>query len=170
MSVAPLESPELERRLAEQAFDLGLTEHELAVPGVESRVVAVADEVAVLPADHPLAARRRLRLRDFQGQPFVSFHPRDRYRQIVDALFLQAGVERRLAVETDSAVAVCAMVRHGLGLAIVNPLTAREMAGPGLVVRPLEVSIPFRAVLVRPLERPGHPLVARFAEAVRAVA
>ena len=170
VSVTPLESPELERRLAEQAFDLGLAEHEPAAPGVESTPLLVADEVAVLPEGHPLASRRTLRLADFDGQAFVSFHPRDRYRQVVDALFEEAGVERRLAVETDSAVAVCAMVRHGLGLAIVNPLTAREMAGPGLVVRPLAVSIPFRVVLVRPLERPGNPLVARFAAALKAVA
>lgn len=169
VSVTPLESPELERRLAEQAFDLGLAEHEPVAAGVESQPLMVADEVAVLPSAHPLAARRRLSLADFDGQPFVSFHPRDRYRQVVDALFAEAGVERRLAVETDSAVAVCAMVRHGLGLAIVNPLTAREMAGPGLVARPLAVSIPFRVVLVRPLERPGNPLVARLVEALRQV-
>jgi DNA-binding transcriptional LysR family regulator len=170
VSVAPLESPELERRLGEQAFDLGVAEHEPAAAGVECTTLLEADEVAVLPEGHPLANRRRLALKDFAGQAFVSFHPRDRYRQVVDALFESAGVERRLAVETDSAVAVCAMVRHGLGLAIVNPLTAREMAGPGLVVRPLAVSIPFRAVLVRPLERPGNPLVVRFAEALKAAA
>lgn len=170
VSVAPLESPELERRLSEQAFDLGVAEHEPAGPNLETSSLLEADEVAVLPEGHPLATRRALKLADFDGQPFVSFHPRDRYRQLVDALFEDAGVERRLAVETDSAVAVCAMVRHGVGLAIVNPLTAREMAGPGLVVRPLAVSIPFRAVLVRPVERPANPLAARFAEALRAVA
>ncbi len=170
VSVAPLESPELEARLAEQAFDLGLAEHDPAPGRLEASTLLERDEVAVLPDGHPLLRHRRLQLKHFDGLPFVSFHPRDRYRQVVDALFAQAGVERRLAVETDSAVAVCAMVRHGLGVAIVNPLTAQEMAGAGVQVRPLAVSIPFRAVLVRPLDRPGNPLVARFAKVLRQVA
>ena len=129
------------------------------------------DEVAVLPAAHPLCAKRRLAPADFAGQPFVSFHPRDRYRQIVDKLFADAGVDRQLAVEIDNAVAVCAMVRHGLGLAIVNPLTALALTSAGgaaIEVRPLSVAIPFRVHAVRPAHRPGNPRVARFEAALQA--
>jgi DNA-binding transcriptional LysR family regulator len=178
VSVNPFESPQLEERLAAQAHDLGLTEHEQAVggaaggEGARARLLLESDEVAVLPAGHALAAKRRLALRDFAGEPFVSFHPRDRYRQWVDRLFAEAGVERQLAVETDNAVAVCAMVRHGLGLAIVNPLTALALAGPAeggaLEVRPLAFCIPYRVHAVRPLHRPGNPLVDRFEAALEA--
>ncbi len=124
MSVNAYESPFLEERLAAQAHDLGLTEHDSALAGAEASLLLELDEVAVLPAGHPLLAKKRLAASDFARQAFVSFHPRDRYRQGVDKVFAEAGVERQLAVETDSAVAVCAMVEHGLGLAIVNPLTA----------------------------------------------
>ena len=174
VSVNPFESPLLEERLAAQAHDLGITEHDpgTGAGGLRARMLLELDEVAVLPSGHALCARRRLSLRDFAGEPFVSFNPRDRYRQWVDRLFAEAGIERQLAVETDSAVAVCAMVQHGLGLAIVNPLTALAIAGgehggrggpgTGLEVRPLAVAIPFRAYAVRPLHRPGNPLVERF--------
>ena len=124
----------------------------------------------MLPSGHPLLGKKKLAVGDFAGQPFVSFHPRDRYRQGVDKLFADAGVERQLAVETDNAVAVCAMVRHGLGLAIVNPLTALALAGPGsgIAVRPLAFSIAFRVFAVRPAHRPGNALVARFEAALAA--
>jgi DNA-binding transcriptional LysR family regulator len=179
VSVNPFESPLLEERLAAQAHDLGITEHDAsagaATAGARARLLLELDEVAVLPAGHALCGKRRLALCDFAGEPFVSFNPRDRYRQWVDRLFAEAGVERQLAVETDSAVAVCAMVQHGLGLAIVNPLTALALAGSeggddgaGLHVRPLAVSIPFRAYAVRPLHRPGNPLVERFEAALTA--
>ncbi len=169
VSVTPLESPLLEERLAAQAHDLGLTEHDGAPAGSSARLLLELDEVAVLPTAHPLCAKRRLAPSDFAGQPFVSFHPRDRYRQIVDKLFADAGVDRQLAVETDNAVAVCAMVRHGLGLAIVNPLTALALAGTAAIeVRPLSVAIPFRIHAVRPAHRPGNPLVARFEAALKA--
>ena len=170
VSVSPVESPLLEERLVAQAHDLGVTEHDGALPGAHASALLELDEVAVLPAGHPLAARRRLAATDFAGHAFVSFHPRDRYRQRVDQVFAEAGVDRQLAVETDNAVAVCAMVRHGLGLAIVNPLTALAMGGPdsGLVVRPLAFAIPFRVFSVRPAHRPGNPLVARFEAALQA--
>ena len=170
VSVNPYESPLLEERLAAQAHDLGVTEHDSALAGAQPSLLLELDEVAVLPAGHPLLARRRLAAADFAGQAFVSFHPRDRYRQWVDKVFADAGVDRQLAVETDSAVAVCAMVRHGLGLAIVNPLTALALSGPdaGIAVRPLAFSIPFRVWSVRPAHRPGNPLVARFEAALQA--
>jgi DNA-binding transcriptional LysR family regulator len=170
VSVNPVESPLREDRLAAQAHDLGLTEHDSALAGAQATLLLEFDEVAVLPTGHPLLARRRLAARDFAGQAFVSFHPRDRYRQGVDKVFAEAGIDRQLAVETDSAVAVCAMVRHGLGLAIVNPLTALALGGPnaGIEVRPLAFSIPFRVFSVRPAHRPGNPLVARFEAALQA--
>jgi DNA-binding transcriptional LysR family regulator len=169
VSVNPYESPLLEERLAAQAHDLGVTEHDSALAGAHATLLLELDEVAVLPAGHPLLARRRLAASDFAGQSFVSFHPRDRYRQGVDKVFAEAGVDRQLAVETDSAVAVCAMVAHGLGLAIVNPLTALALAGSGgIAVRPLAFSIPFRVFGVRPAHRPGNPLVARFEAALAA--
>jgi len=168
VSVDPLESPLLEERLAAQAHDLGVTEHDGTLAGAQPRLLLELDEVAVLPAGHPLLAKPRLAPADFAGRAFVSFHPRDRYRQWVDKAFADAGVDRQLAVETDSAVAVCAMVQHGLGLAIVNPLTALALSGAGIAVRPLTFTIPFRVFSVRPAHRPGNPLVERFEAALQA--
>jgi DNA-binding transcriptional LysR family regulator len=158
VSLESIESPGLESALAEQRYDLGLVERHEAPAACELQTLLVADEVAVLPAGHPLAARARLAPRDFAGQAFVSLAPMDPYRQQIDALFAQADIERALRLDTPSAVSVCALVRQGLGLGIVNPLTALEMAGPGLVVRPLTVSIPFHVALVRPAWRAPHPL------------
>lgn len=158
VSITPQESPLLEEWLTEQRFDLGLCER-LHAPAATTLVPLLqADEVCVLPDGHPLLARRVLRPKDFADQPFVSFAPSDPYRLQVDAMFEQAGVQRRLALETASAAAVCALVRQGLGVGIVNPLTALELAGTGLKVRPLSVSIPFVVTLVVPQLRPASPL------------
>ncbi|MNR59117.1 DNA-binding transcriptional regulator LysR [compost metagenome] len=51
------------------------------------------------------------------------------------------------------------MVRQGLGLAIVNPLSALDEAGRGLQMRRLSTSIPFRVQLIRPEYRPSSVLV-----------
>lgn len=170
VAITPLDSPLLEARLTEQRCDLGLIEQRDAPPATTLLPLLEADEVAVLPAGHPLLARRVLRPRDFAGQPFISLAPDDAYRQQLDALFAQAGVERVCSLEAGSAAAVCALVRQGLGVAIVNPLTALELAGPALHVRRITVRIPFRVGLACPELRAISPLRESFIAALREAA
>lgn len=166
VSVATQEGPLLQEWMAAQRFDLGLTEQADAPPGTRSQPLPAMDEVAVLPANHPLAAKPLLLAEDFADQAFISLARDDPYRQQIDACFAIAGVQRRLQLETHSAVAVCAMVQHGLGVAIVNPLTARACAGPQLVVRPLAFSVPFQVHLLLPLHRPSDMAVQWLADAL----
>ena len=158
VSVQPLESPWLEQALSEQRFDIGLSEATQAPPGVDWQPLLQAKEVAVLPAAHSLCRKAVLQPQDFEGQPFISLAANDPYRQAIDRLFAEQAVQRKQTLETESAVAICAMVRQGLGLAIVNPLTALECAGNGLAVRPLSVAIPFRISLMLPDLPAPHPL------------
>jgi DNA-binding transcriptional LysR family regulator len=158
VSVQPLESPWLEQALAEQRFDLGLSEASEAPPGVAWQALLEANEVAVLPAAHGLCHKAVLQPKDFEGERFVSLAASDPYRQAIDRLFAEQGVSRVQCLETESAVAICAMVRQGLGVAIVNPLTALECAGNGLEVRPLSVAIPFKISLLLPDIAAPHPL------------
>ncbi len=170
VAITPLDSPLLEARLTEQRCDLGLIEQREAPPGTRLLPLLQVDEVAVLPAGHPLLARRVLRPQDFAGQPFVSLAPDDAYRQQLDALFARHRVERVLALEAGSASAVCALVRQGLGVAIVNPLTALEFVGPALQVRRISVRIPFHVGLACPELRPPSPLREPFIAALREAA
>jgi len=167
VTITPLESPMLETALTEQRFDLGLTERREAPAATTLQTLLAADEVCVLPPGHALAERLHLAPADFEGQAFISLAPNDPYRQQIDAVFAQAGVQRQLRVESPSAVSVCALVRQGLGLAIVNPLTALELATTGVVMRPFTVAIPFHVAVVLPSWRSVHPLRADFVTALQ---
>lgn len=166
VAITPQESPVLEEWLSAQRFDLGLTEQDSPPPGTQGEPLLVADEVCVLPLGHPLLARPALRPEDFRDEAFVSLSPTDPYRVALDAVFQTHGVARRLALETQSAASVCSLVREGLGVAIVNPLSALDYLGRGLMVRPFTVSIPFRISLVRPDYRPASPLSDDFVAAL----
>lgn len=167
VDITPAEPPLLDAWISEQRFDLGLAEQATPLPGVRIEPVLEADEVAVLPAGHALASSRRLALQDFEDLDFISLAADDPYRREIDARFSAAGVARRQRVQTHSAVAVCELVRAGLGVAIVNPLTAAACASSGLVVRPLAVSIPYRVSAMIPLHRPAQPLVEALLNALR---
>jgi DNA-binding transcriptional LysR family regulator len=166
VSVVPLEAPWLEQALSEQRFDLGLSETTEAPTGVELRTLLKVNEVAVLPAGHQLGKKALLQPQDFANEPFVSLAEGDPYRRAIDAMFQEANVQRVMLFETASAAAVCAMVQQGLGLAIVNPLTAFAMAGPQLLVRPLSVAIPFNVSLLLPQIATPHPLRGLLVDAI----
>jgi DNA-binding transcriptional LysR family regulator len=170
VSITPQESPLLEEQLTQQRFDLGLIERGEAPRGTATSLLLTADEVCVLPSGHRLLARKIVRPADFADERFVSFAPADPYRQQVDAMFERHGVRRHLAVETTSAVSVCALVRQGVGIAIVNPLTALALAGPELHIRPLSIAIPFHVGLVVPELRAPNPLREEFIAALEATA
>jgi DNA-binding transcriptional LysR family regulator len=170
IAITPEESPLLEELLAEQRHDLGLTEHNHPPPGTRLEPLLQADEVCVLPVGHPLLARSVIQPADFKGERFISLAAADPYRIQLDEVFRHHGVARVMAMETHSAVSVCSLVREGLGVAVVNPLTALAFAGQGLALRRFAVSIPFRVSVVRPEYRPSTPLADQFAVALRAEA
>ena len=160
VSVHPLESPWLEQALAEQRFDAGLSETAQPPAGVALQTLGEWNEVAVLPTGHALAHKAVLSPQDFANQPFISLAPSDPYRQAIDQQFEAHGVPRIQTLETASAAAVCACVRHGLGMAIVNPLTAAELQGPELLVRPITMHLPFRVNVLLPQVAAPHPMQA----------
>ncbi|WP_192459166.1 LysR family transcriptional regulator [Musicola keenii] len=164
LHIVPQESPLLEEWLSAQRHDLGLTETITTPAGTERQTLMQLNEVCVLPTGHPLAGKQTLTPEDFRDQPFISLSSADSYRQLLDHLFQERRVARRMVVETHSAASVCAMVRAGVGVSIVNPLTAVDYAGDGVVVRRLSVDVPFTVSLIRPLHRPASSLVERFTE------
>ncbi|MEK0166510.1 MULTISPECIES: LysR family transcriptional regulator [Pseudescherichia] len=162
LNVVPQESPLLEEWLSAQRHDLGLTETLSTPAGTERTPLLTLNEVCVLPAGHPLAQRTVLTPQDFQGENYISLSRSDSYRQLLDALFGEHQVKRRMVVETHSAASVCAMVRASVGVSVVNPLTALDYASSGVVVRPFSIAVPFTVSLIRPLHRPASALVDAF--------
>lgn len=162
LNVVPQESPLLEEWLSAQRHDLGLTETLSTPAGTERTPLLTLNEVCVLPAGHPLARHKVLTPQDFQGENYISLSRSDSYRQLLDALFNEHQVKRRMVVETHSAASVCAMVRAGVGVSVVNPLTALDYASSGVVVRPFSIDVPFTVSLIRPLHRPASALVDAF--------
>lgn len=162
LNIVPQESPLLEEWLSAQRHDLGLTETLHTPAGTERTELFSLDEVCVLPTGHPLAEKQVLTPEDFHGQNYISLSRTDSYRQLLDALFTEHDVKRRMVVETHSAASVCAMVRAGAGLSVVNPLTALDYAERGVVVRRFSIPVPFTVSLIRPIHRPSSALVEAF--------
>jgi DNA-binding transcriptional LysR family regulator len=157
--ISALDSPELDGALSEQRFDLGLVEHKHAIAQTVATPLFRGNEVVVMVPTHPLARRKNLQLQDLTGQAFVSYGSRDPYRRRLDVMLDQHGIKRQIVAETSSATSLCALVRSGIGLAVVNPITPRFASGSGLVCVSLSPSIVYEVDVVQPINRPSNPLI-----------
>ncbi|WP_280692433.1 LysR family transcriptional regulator [Kitasatospora sp. GAS204B] len=84
----------------------------------------------VVPADHRLAGRRRIRLAEVAEEPFVALEQGYGLRGITDDFCAQAGFAPRIAFEGEEAETLRGLVAAGLGVALLPPGTVPR---PGVV-------------------------------------
>ncbi|MFC5910994.1 LysR family transcriptional regulator [Streptacidiphilus monticola] len=88
-----------------------------------------------LPADHPLAARSRLRPRDVAGEPWITVHDGFPLMATIEAIAAAADARIEIRHRINEFTVVADVVAAGGGLALLPRWTARRH--PGVVLRPL---------------------------------
>jgi|AGTN01.3.fsa_nt_gi Transcriptional regulator len=140
-------------------------------PGVSARRILREPLVLALPADHPLAGRKRIAMGEVAGQPLV-MNPRPIGTGLYDKIVTlcgRAGFAPRMGVEAHQMSTMVSLVGAGVGLAVV-PETMGRMGVGGVAFAGIDDSQAFIDLLV--IHRPGVPpaLVANFLEVVDQVA
>jgi LysR family transcriptional activator of glutamate synthase operon len=108
-----------------------------ATEGLDRRVVSSEEMVAVLPPDHELSARRKLRVTDLETQTVVTFRHGATIRRRLDEAAARAGFELRVAFETNEVVRMRALAAAGLAIAIL-PRSDAEQPGPPVAAVPFD--------------------------------
>jgi DNA-binding transcriptional LysR family regulator len=139
------ESPTSAQLAALQAGEIacGFFHAYAATPSLNIQVLLHERNGVLLPADHPLAGRPTLRLRDLAATPFVLF-PRSNNPGFYDrvlAAFASAGVSPRIAEEVWPRANGIGLVRAGVGATFMAPSEARQLP-PEVVFRPLRGAAP----------------------------
>jgi DNA-binding transcriptional LysR family regulator len=123
--------------------------------------------VCALPDGHRLASRQVIVPADLTGEYFVS-HPHTLESRLqIDVLFASYGVERKLQVEADVSFGVCAMVAAGLGVSLVDPISALEYGNRGVCFIPFDPAISTDFSVITSPNKPPSPLVTAFIGHVR---
>ncbi len=133
--------------LFQGALDLAFLGDEADTSGLDSSVFYEVPAVCAMPSTHPLARKTRLLPGDLRDVPLVGLSASDPAQRRLEVLLRQGGVEPHTIIETPYSATQCALVLAGAGLALTNPLVAREYAGLGLRCVPLEGPAVFRALL-----------------------
>jgi DNA-binding transcriptional LysR family regulator len=129
--VARLRARELELALVYQ-FEL-----EPPLAGDLEQVDLLDDPLHVgLPAGHPLARRRRVRLDELAGERWIQGVRQGSTVEVLPRACRLAGFQPIVALRSDDRVAVEGLVAAGVGVALIPQLTLPG-ARPDIVVRPL---------------------------------
>ena len=136
-------SPRIVEWVAARQFDIGIAQLSLDQPGIDVVQSYRTDCVVVCPLGHPFAERDVIRPGDLATETFVALAQHTRAAVQIDRAFEDAGIRRQIRLETQPSAIACSMVVRGIGVALVDPLTAAFYGPNRLVIRPFEPSIPF---------------------------
>src|SRR2546430_1675693 len=87
--------------------------------------------VVVLPRDHPLAKRRRVRMAELIGEQFISYRDGARLRELLVAAGRHAGFVPEVMLESNESSRIRRLVERGMGVAI---LPRSDAQAPGAEV------------------------------------
>lgn len=136
-----------------RTVSLGLTSLPVAHRGLDLHWIGQAPCVAVLRADNPLAKAGVVTVDALRDQRIITMSNRYRLRQRID-MALGHDKPLHVAIETNTSFNAIMAAHAGLGVALVEPMTALGMPIEGLAVRPLDVNIPFYFGVVTPFGKP----------------
>jgi DNA-binding transcriptional LysR family regulator len=154
--------------LRERRIDVGFVRASVDDPLISAERVRREPLMVALPADHPLASRKRIALSLLANEPFVSF-PRARgaaYFDQIMRLCHAAGFTPRIvqeAVQLDMA----SLIAAGFGVGIV-PASMQEAARSGMTLRPI-VGSPKTELFVAWRSNDASPVLRDFLAVVRDV-
>lgn len=165
LTLAEGEPEEIAPRLRAGEFDLALL---FRFPGVREepdeglRAVALLEDPmhVALPAEHPLAEKRALRLSDLRDDEWVQTSAASACARHVVRLCLAAGFEPKVSFESDDYDTVQGLVAAGVGVALI-PRLALTRVHPQIVVRELAPQSPVRKVVAATLRGPAVAPAAR---------
>lgn len=153
VSLQILSSKEVQNRVAKGQSDFGLMADEFSLDGIEHSTFADFSGVVVMPQGHPLSRFKLIKPAQLAEVPFIALNPEDASRRRLEARLQQQNITLQIAAVTPYAASVCELAMHGLGIGLVNPITAFDYAQRGLVVRKLAIDIQFRCLLALPAGR-----------------
>jgi DNA-binding transcriptional LysR family regulator len=155
------------------AVDIGVASLPLEHRGVLVHWIGQSGCVAALRDDDPLARHERLPLSACEGRRIVTMLNPYRLRRRLDYAFAQANVAPAGLIETNSSMNALTAVRAGLGISVLEPVTAYGMPLTGVAIRPIDTDIPyFFGVISRDaiaLPAAAATLIEALADAARAV-
>lgn len=146
-----------ETKQCDVGFILAEQESYGVMPGLKLR----SQSSCIMPHGHPLSSLNVITPKDMENYPFVSIGHDTLLRSKIDNIFEEAGVSRKLQIESSLSSTTCNLVKQGVGLSIVDQLVAESF---GVEARPFLPNINFDYSVIQPMQQTNSGLVNNFLE------
>ncbi|MEM1231299.1 MAG: LysR substrate-binding domain-containing protein, partial [Pseudomonadota bacterium] len=167
--IETLHLAELTTALAESRIDLALAFDAPSQPGLNRESLLRGAMVLIAPPEASGLPQGKATLKDLEGRPFVRLNQRGPLGQLLSSHLEATDVALQEVAVCETYQVARRLVAQGLGLAIVDELTARGLAGGDVRVLPFEPEISFSVDLLSLENQPLPQLCQRFAEQLRAI-
>lgn len=147
--------------VAPEAIDIGISEPPIEASLARVHRFAMTCEV-VMPPDDPLAAKSVLRPEDLTSRPLIALYNEHMTFRRTARAFAEARVRWQVATQVQFFASAAEMVVAGVGLAIVDPLTALVYRDRGLAARRFDPPIGYEIELFRTRDRKPSIIAAGF--------
>ncbi|MGE8690809.1 MAG: LysR family transcriptional regulator [Achromobacter sp.] len=144
------------------AAQLGATSLPLEHRGLTVHWIGQAPCVVALPENDPAARHEVVPVAELAGRRVITMANPYRLRRRLDAALGQAAG----AIETNSSVNALAAVRAGLGVSVLEPITAYGAPMAGVAIRPINLDIPFFFGVITSQSQPLTPACQAMADAL----
>lgn len=116
---------------------------------IENDEIAEGRLVVILPEGHALAKKATISATDLVGEPLIGVDPSDPFGALLAKPFDMAGLQVEHALRGRFAQTVVSLVRHGLGVAVIDEFSVAEVYMPGLERRPLAEDVRVKSFVAR---------------------
>jgi DNA-binding transcriptional LysR family regulator len=149
-------------------FDIALAVlPSIDLPGMVMSPLGSVPTVALVPKSLPLAKQRLITLGDIAAVPFVATSRSTVLRVMLDELCAREQVALHLVAEAPNVLTAGRMAETGVGVAIVDGLTARYVDASAVAVRPWKPGLAFTLGLIEPKRARPNRIAPAFAEECR---
>ena len=150
-----------------QQMNIGFATLPINDPAISTIPLARSRYVCLLPPRHRLTSKKRIHVRDLEGEEFVSILPEEQIRARVDSLFAASGVTRRNRVDVRTNGVVLSLVRAGAGVGLIDLFGVERELLDHVTVRPLDPDLSVEIALLQPAARPQSRIVRAFIDSYR---
>lgn len=165
--VQTLPSRQIAEMVATKQFDIGIVELPLSQPSISIEPLEPLERALVLPVGHRLARRKRISLKELDGERMILLSQHSYMRYQIDDALSKLRVSVQVAMETPNSLVACALVAEGAGITLVSRITAEPFVSAGVVIRPVVEELDTRCAIIFPYPGKRLALAETFAADLR---
>ncbi len=148
--------------------ELAVMSYKLDHPGMDFLPLARGKLVCIVPENHALAERSVVSAHDMVRYPMIGIEPTDPYGRIMCDLFARENLAFDLIIKARFGTTVCALVKAGLGIAIIDEFTVAHGSMPGIRILPISEETPFQTYVAVKTDRALSRYAENFVRLLRA--